>query len=68
MNAADLSITDIFLEKKEFSTKELPSEMPQSLKEEISKKLDGKKLTSLFLRKRVPKILMQDFLIVSMVK
>ena len=48
MNAADLSITDIFLEKKEFSTKDLPAEMPQSLKEEISKELDGKKLTSLF--------------------
>ena len=48
MNAADLSITDIFLEKKEFSTKDLPAEMPQNLKEEISKELDGKKLTSLF--------------------
>jgi len=48
MNAADLSITDIFLEKKEFSTKDLPAEMPQNIKEEISKKLDGKKLTSLF--------------------
>jgi AAA15 family ATPase/GTPase len=48
MNAADLSITDIFLEKKEFSTKDLPSEMPQNIKEEISKELDGKKLTSLF--------------------
>jgi len=48
MNAADLSITDIFLKKKEFSTKDLPDEMPQNLKEEISKELDGKKLTSLF--------------------
>ena len=48
MNAADLSITDIFLEKKEFSTKDLPAEMPQNIKEEISKDLDGKKLTSLF--------------------
>jgi len=48
MNAADLSITDIFLEKKEFSTKDLPAEMPQNIKEEISKELDGKKLTSLF--------------------
>ncbi len=48
MNAADPSITDIFLEKKEFSTKDLPAEMPQSLKEEISKEFDGKKLTSLF--------------------
>jgi len=48
MNAADLSITDIFLKKKEFSTKGLPDEMPQNVKEEISKELDGKKLTSLF--------------------
>ncbi len=48
MNAADLSITDIFLEKKEFSRKDLPAKMPQKLKEEISKELEGKKLTSLF--------------------
>jgi len=48
MNAANLSITDIFLKKKEFSTKDLPDEMPQNLKEKISKELDGKKLTSLF--------------------
>ncbi len=48
MNAADLSITDIFLEKKEFSIEKLPAEMPQNIKEEISKELDGKKLTSLF--------------------
>ena len=48
MNAADLSITDISLEKKEFSTKDLPDEMPQNIKEEISKEFDGKKLTSLF--------------------
>lgn len=48
MNAADLSITDIFLEKKDFYTKNLPAEMPQNIREEISKELDGKKLTSLF--------------------
>lgn len=48
LNAADLSITDIFLEKNEFSRKDLPAEMPQNLKEEISKELDGKKLISLF--------------------
>ena len=45
MNAADLSITDIFLEKKEFSSKDLPAEMPQNIKEQISEELDGKKLT-----------------------
>lgn len=48
MNAADLSITDIFLEKKEFSMEDLPDEMPQNVKEEIIKELDGKKLTQLF--------------------
>ncbi|MBW2606931.1 MAG: ATP-binding protein [Deltaproteobacteria bacterium] len=48
MNAADLSITDIFLEKKDFSMENLPADMPQNLKEEISRDLDGKKLTELF--------------------
>ena len=48
MNAADLSIADIFLEKKEFSMEDLPDEMPQSIKEEIAKDLKGKKLTELF--------------------
>jgi len=47
MNAADLSITDISLEKKEFSMEDLPAEMPQSFKEEIAKDLKGKKLTRL---------------------
>jgi AAA15 family ATPase/GTPase len=48
MNAADLSITDISLEKKEFSMEDLPAEMPQSIKEEIAKDLKGKKLTRVF--------------------
>ena len=48
LNAADLSITDIFLEKKEFSRKDLPAEMPESLKMEIGKEFDGKELISLF--------------------
>jgi len=47
INAADLSITDISLEKKEFSMKDLPSDMPQSIKEEIAKDLEGKKLIRL---------------------
>jgi AAA15 family ATPase/GTPase len=47
MNAADLSITDISLEKKEFCMEDLPSDMPQSIKEEIAKDLRGKKLTEL---------------------
>jgi AAA15 family ATPase/GTPase len=48
MNAADLSITDIFLEKKEFSMEDLHAEMPQHLKEEISKEIEGKKMIRLF--------------------
>jgi len=48
MNAADLSITDILLEKKEFSMDDLPLDMPQSIKEDIAKNLRGKKLTELF--------------------
>ena len=47
MNSADLSITDISLKKKEFSMEELPSKMPQSLKDEIARELKGKKLTQL---------------------
>jgi len=48
MNAADLSITDISLEKKDFSMDDLPPDMPQSIKEEIAKDHKGKKLTRLF--------------------
>ena len=47
MNAADLSISNISLEKKEFSMDDLPPDMPQSIKEEIAKDLKGKKLTRL---------------------
>ncbi len=47
MNSADLSITDISLQKKEFSMEDLPDEMPQNIKEEIAKDLKGKKLTRL---------------------
>lgn len=49
MNAADLSIADISLEKKEFSMEDLPFDMPQELKEEIGRELEGKKLTRVFL-------------------
>jgi len=49
MNAADLSITDISLKEEEFSMEEdLPSEMPQHLRDEISRELEGKKLTRIF--------------------
>ena len=47
MNSADLSITDISLQKKDFSMEDLPDEMPQSIKEEIAKDLKGKRLTRL---------------------
>ena len=50
MNAADPSITDISLEKKDFSMDHLPPDMPQSIKEEIAKDLKGKKLTELFFK------------------
>ncbi len=49
MNAADLSITDISLEKQEFSMEDLPPGMAQELKEEIGRELEGKKLTHVFL-------------------
>ena len=45
MNVADLSITNISLEKKEFSMDDLPTDIPQSLKEEIARDLKGEKLT-----------------------
>ena len=48
MNAADLSITDISLEKKEFSMEDMPSDIPQELKEEIGREIKGKKLTRVF--------------------
>ncbi|NOY70236.1 MAG: ATP-binding protein, partial [Deltaproteobacteria bacterium] len=47
MRAADLSINDILLEKKELSLNVLPSDMPQSIKVEIVKDFQGKKLTQL---------------------
>ena len=50
VNAADPSIADIFLEKKDFSMEDLPADMPQSIKEEIAKDLKGKKLTEMFFK------------------
>ena len=50
VNAADPSIADIFLEKKDFSMEDLPADIPQSIKEEIAKDLKGKKLTELFFK------------------
>lgn len=43
MNAADLSIKDIDVETRTFSDKDLPSDMPRVLKEELRKKMAGEK-------------------------
>jgi AAA15 family ATPase/GTPase len=42
MNAADLSIADISVEKKKFDVNDLPTGMPQVLQEQIKKDLEGK--------------------------
>lgn len=42
MNAADLSIADISVEKKKFDLADLPPSMPQALQEQIKKDLEGK--------------------------
>lgn len=43
MNEADMSISDIQLETKDFPPEDLPSDMPEALKEEIHRSMDGKK-------------------------
>lgn len=42
LNAADLSITDINVEKKKLDLTDLPPSMPQALQEQIKKDLEGK--------------------------
>ncbi|MDP2167914.1 MAG: ATP-binding protein [Thermodesulfovibrionales bacterium] len=42
LNAADLSIADIRIDKKRFSYEDLPKGMPDKLKEGLLKKLEGK--------------------------
>lgn len=44
LNAADLSIADINVEKKKFDLADLPANMPQVLQEQIKKDLEGKEL------------------------
>ncbi|OGQ97434.1 MAG: RloA protein [Deltaproteobacteria bacterium RIFOXYD12_FULL_57_12] len=44
MNEADISISDILMETKEFSVEDLPSDMPEALKDDIRQKMDGKKM------------------------
>lgn len=44
LNAADLSIMDLKVEMKRFDLTDLPSDMPEPLKDMISKELDGKEM------------------------
>lgn len=44
MNEADISISDISTETKDFSVEDLPSDMPEALKEEVRRSMDGKKM------------------------
>ncbi len=46
LRAADIDIDDIKLEEKKFDINALPDDMPDSLKEEISRELEGKPLVS----------------------
>ena len=45
MNEADISISDILMETKDFSAEDLPSDMPEEIKEDIRRSMDGKKMT-----------------------
>lgn len=46
MNSADLSIADISLKTTVFSPESLPKELPAQVKEEFSRQMDGKEITS----------------------
>ncbi|HHL45897.1 MAG TPA: ATP-binding protein [Gammaproteobacteria bacterium] len=46
LRAADIDIDDIELEERKFDINALPDDMPDSLKEEISRELEGKPLVS----------------------
>lgn len=43
LNEADISISDIQMETRDFSVEDLPSDMPEALKEKIRLDMDGKK-------------------------
>ena len=47
MNAADLSISDIKLEKKKFSIEHLPDDMPEDVKEKIYEDLKDEKFVNI---------------------
>lgn len=46
MNSADLSIADIRLKESAFSSEMLPKDMPSVLKEEFTREMNGRKLTT----------------------
>jgi hypothetical protein len=46
MNSADLSIADISLKTTVFSPESLPKDLPTQVKEEFSRQMDGKEITS----------------------
>lgn len=47
MNEADISISDIQMDTKDFSSEDLPSDMPEEIKEDIRRRLDGKKIMTM---------------------
>ena len=47
LNSADLSIADIRIDKKKFSSEDLPKDMPAELKELYRKEMDGKDLVNI---------------------
>ena len=44
MNEADISISDIRMETKDFAIEDLPSDLPPEIREEIRRNMDGKKM------------------------
>ena len=44
MNEADITISDISMEAKDFSMEDLPSDMPDEMKEDIRRSMEGKKM------------------------
>ncbi|RJX20741.1 MAG: ATP-binding protein [Desulforudis sp.] len=43
MNEADISISDIVMETRDFSVEDLPPDWPEAVKEDLRQKMDGKK-------------------------
>ncbi|MEW6220982.1 MAG: ATP-binding protein [Thermodesulfobacteriota bacterium] len=54
LNAADLSIADVRLEKRPFSPEDLPADLPADLREQVRQELEGKKLVRVQLLHPVP--------------